>query len=73
MVTIAFDWDIVTKCRNNLIAYIGELDFDISGEWGSDEMSELVTQFITVRQAQIESLSWIKYRYKFGKKRTLLL
>ena len=70
-VTIALDWDMIVKCGNYLVAYVGELDFDISREWGSDEMSELVPQ--TLREAQIESLSWIRYRYKFRKKRRLLL
>ena len=72
-VTVALDWDMIAKSRNYLIAYIGELDFNISREWGSDEMSEIITQFTTFRQAQIKSLSWVRYRYEFGEKRRLLL
>ena len=72
-VTIALDWDMIAKCRNYLIAYIRELDIDISREWGSDEMSDIVFQFTIVRQAQIKSLSWVRYRSEFGKKRRLLL
>jgi hypothetical protein len=72
-VTIALDWDMITKCRNYLIAYIWELDIDISREWGSDEMSELVSPFAIGRQAYIKSLSWVRYRCEFGKKRRLLL
>jgi hypothetical protein len=60
-VTIALSGDMITKCRNYLIAYIWQLDIDISGERGSDEMSKLVTQF---RQVQIQSLSWVRYRYE---------
>ena len=72
-VTISLDWDMITKCRHYLIAYIGELDIDISREWGSDEMSELVRPSTTGRQAYIKSLSWVRYCCKFGKKRRLLL
>ena len=69
-VTVALDWDMIAKCRYYLIAYIWELDNDISRE---REMSEPVTPSTIGRQAQINSLSWVRYRYEFGKKSKLLL
>jgi hypothetical protein len=72
--TIALDWDMITKCRNYLIAYIGELDFDISCEWGSDEMSELVSHF-TIEKAgpnQMSELGQISLRIREEKKATSL-
>ena len=56
---------MVTKCRNYLIAYIRQLDIDISCERGSDEVSELVTQF---RQAQIQRLSRVRSLRNSGRK-----
>ena len=71
-ITTAFDWDMIAKCCHYLIAYIWELDFDITCQWGCDEMSELVTPSTTERQAYINILNWVRYRCEFEKRRLLL-
>ena len=71
-VTVALDWDMIAKCRYYLIAYIWELDIDITRQWGSDEMGELVTPSTTDRQAYVNILSWVRYRCEFEKRRLLL-
>ena len=63
---------MIAKCRYYLIAYIGELDIDITRQWGSDEMGELVTPSTTDRQAYVNILSWVRYRCEFEKRRLLL-
>ena len=71
-VTIALDWDMIAECRHYLITYFWELDIDITCQWGSDEMSELVNPSMTDRQAYINILNWIRYRCEFGNRSLLL-